>query len=111
VVHVYAGLMAVGFAATAWFFTTPHANATVVDAGGGDYVVTAAPGVGYTYLWDADGDGKPDTDKFGTDTTVKVHLDQGHSVWVGLEVQNAFGQTKKRAFLVARPAGVQVSTL
>src|SRR6185312_11701713 len=55
VVHVYAAMMVVGIAALTWFFAVPHANATVVDAGNDDFVVTAAPGVGYGYRWDADG--------------------------------------------------------
>src|SRR5262249_9460993 len=61
VIHRYAAMMAVGVAAIGWFFVWPHAKATVVDAGGGDYVVTAAPGVGYHYHWDADGNGDWDT--------------------------------------------------
>ena len=44
VVHVYAAMMVVGLAVIGWFFAVPHPNATVVDAGNDDYVVTAAPG-------------------------------------------------------------------
>src|ERR1019366_5130286 len=64
VVNMYAAMMVVGIAGMAWFFAVPHANATVVDAGNDDYVVSAAPGVGSGYRWDAAGDGLPDHPDF-----------------------------------------------
>jgi NADH-quinone oxidoreductase subunit L len=103
VVHVYAALMVVGLAATGWFFTVPHPNATVVDAGNSEYVLTAAPGVGYAYRWDADGDGKPKNLEFTGDTTLKVHVEPGKSATVNLEVKNAFGLVRTKTIRVARP--------
>jgi NADH-quinone oxidoreductase subunit L len=103
VVHVYAALMVVGLAATGWFFTVPHPNATVVDAGNSEYVLTAAPGVGYAYRWDADGDGKPENQEFTGDTTLKVHVEPGKSATVHLEVKNAFGLVRTKTIHVARP--------
>jgi NADH-quinone oxidoreductase subunit L len=103
VVHAYAALMVVGLAVTGWFFTVPHPNATVSDAGNSDYVLTAAPGVGYVYRWDADGDGKPDKQDFAGDTTLKVHVEPGKSATVGLEVKNAFGLVRTKTIRVARP--------
>jgi NADH-quinone oxidoreductase subunit L len=103
VVHVYAAMMVVGLAAAGWFFAVPHANATVVDTGNNDYVITAAPGVGYGYRWDADGDGKPDRQDFAGDTKVKVHLDPGQTKMVQLEVKNAFGFVQSKNIRVARP--------
>jgi NADH-quinone oxidoreductase subunit L len=103
-VHVYAGMMVVGLVFVGWFFAVPHANASVVDAGNGDYVVTAAPGVGYSYRWDADGDGKPDKVAFESDPTVKVHLEPGKSQDVRLEVRNSFGLPSAKSIHVARPA-------
>ncbi len=103
VVHVYAALMVVGLAATGWFFTVPHPNATVADAGNSDYVLTAAPGVGYAYRWDADGDGTPEKPDFGGDTTLKVHVDPGKSANVHLEVRNSFGFVRTKTIRVARP--------
>ncbi len=104
VVHMYAATMVVGIAAMTWFFAVPHANATVADAGNDDYVVTAAPGVGYGYQWDADGDGKPDKAGFTPDSTVKLHLEPGQRVTVGLEVRNAFGLVKRKSIhVVGRP--------
>ncbi|MCL2447912.1 MAG: NADH-quinone oxidoreductase subunit L [Polyangiaceae bacterium] len=106
VVHVYATLMVVGIAALGWFFATPHANATVADAGNDDYVITAARGVGYGYRWDADGDGKPERAEFSDDSTLKVHVEAGKSMNVNLEVKNAFGMVNEKKIKVARPASM-----
>ncbi len=95
--------MVIGLAATAWFFAVPHANATVVDAGNDEYVLTAAPGVGYAYRWDADSDGKPDKADFGGDAALKVKLEPGKSQTVRLEVKNAFGLVGTKSIHVARP--------
>ncbi len=103
VVHVYAAMMVVGLAATGWFFAVPHANATVVDSGNNDYLVTAAPGVGYAYRWDADSDGKPEKSDFGADSTLKLHLEPGRSQTVHLEVKNSFGLIRSKSIHVARP--------
>jgi hypothetical protein len=104
VVQVYAGLMVVGLAALGWFFATPHAEATITDAGNDDFVVTAAPGVGYGYRWDADGDGKADRPDFGTDSELKLHVEPGKTMTVNLEVKNAFGLVHAKAIHLARPA-------
>jgi NADH-quinone oxidoreductase subunit L len=104
VVHVYAAMMVVGLAFTGWFFAVPHPNVTVVDAGNNDFVLTAAPGVGYAYRWDADSDGKPDKADFDGTQTLKVHLEPGKSQTVSLEVKNAFGLQRRKSIPVARPA-------
>jgi NADH-quinone oxidoreductase subunit L len=93
VVHFYAMMMAIGLFAFGWFFAMPHARLTVDTAADtkGDYVVQAAPGMGYTYRWDSDADGKYDNDKFSEQATVKIHLAEGASQKVKVEVQNAFG--------------------
>jgi NADH-quinone oxidoreductase subunit L len=103
VVQMYAATMVVGLASVGWFFTVPHANATVADAGNDDYLVTAAPGVGYAYRWDADGDGKPDKPDFGSQETLKVHVLPGTTTLVSFEVKNAFGFTRTKKLTVARP--------
>ena len=103
VVHVYAAMMVVGLAFAGWFFAVPHPNATVADAGNDDYLVTAAPGVGYAYRWDADGDGKPEKQDFGGDTTLKLHLEPGKSQNVNLEVRNSFGLVRTKTIHLARP--------
>jgi NADH-quinone oxidoreductase subunit L len=102
VVHVYAAMMVVGLALTGWFFAVPHANATVADAGNSDYVVTAAPGVGYAYRWHSD-DGKPAQKDFGGEATRTVHVEPGKSQDVSLEVRNSFGLVRTKTIHVARP--------
>ena len=57
IVQAYAAMMVVGLVAMGWFFAVPHPNATVSAFDGTEVTVTAAPGVGYSYRWDADGDG------------------------------------------------------
>jgi NADH-quinone oxidoreductase subunit L len=103
IVHVYAAMMVLGLAVIGWFFVVPHPNATVADAGNDDYTITAAPGVGYTYRWDADGDGKPEKQDFGVDPTLKVHVEPGKSHEVNLEVKNAFGSVRTKTIHLARP--------
>jgi NADH-quinone oxidoreductase subunit L len=107
VVHFYAAMMAIGLFAFGWFFAVPHARLTV-DARAadtkGDYVVQAAPGMGYAYRWDSDADGKYDNDKFTDQTTVKIHLTEGGSQKVRVQVQNAFGLHATAEVPVNRPA-------
>jgi NADH-quinone oxidoreductase subunit L len=103
VVHVYAAMMVVGLSAATWFFAVPHPAATVVDAGNDDFLLSAAPGAGYAYRWDSDGDGTPDKPDFGHDPTLKLHVEPGKSATVNLDVKNAFGLVKRKTISVARP--------
>ena len=93
------GLVVIG-----WFFVAPHPDVTVTEKGG-DYTLEAAPGIEYGYRWDADGNGKPDSETFGTQSQVKVHLEPGASQVVRLEVQNAFGLHASKEVTLTRPAG------
>jgi NADH-quinone oxidoreductase subunit L len=105
VVHVYAAVMVVGIAAIGWFFVAPHPDATVASSPSGDYVVSAGPGFGYAYRWDADGNGEMDTPEFtGGNVEQKIHLEPGKSQSVKLEVQNAFGLKATKTITVSRPA-------
>jgi NADH-quinone oxidoreductase subunit L len=103
VMHVYAAFMVVGIVLTGAFFVTPHAEATVREVGNGDYAITAAPGMGYAYRWDADGDGKPDTEAFGDKMEASVHLEPGTTHVVRLEVRNAFGFHGAKEIRLFRP--------
>ncbi len=103
VIHAYAALLVVGLATSVWFFAVPHPNATVVDDGNSEYTLTAAPGVGYAYRWDSNGDGKPDKVDFAPETTLKVHVESGKTATVNLEVKNAFGLVRSKIIHVARP--------
>ncbi|HEY2513888.1 MAG TPA: NADH-quinone oxidoreductase subunit L [Polyangiaceae bacterium] len=107
VVHVYSAFMVLGLAAMGWFFVAPHPSATVTASGDGDYVIDASPGMGYSYRWDANGDGKPDDATFGTKQQVKIHLDANATQHVGLEVQNAFGLSAQKEITIVRPGATQ----
>lgn len=113
VVHVYSAFMVVGLAAFGWFFVVPHPAGTVAAVGKdtGDYVVTAAPGMGYEYRWDADGNGQFDSERASDQTSVKVHLDEGKTQNVLIEATSAFGVRRQTAVPVTRPASTKLMQL
>jgi len=94
VVHVYATLMVIGLALVGAYFVVPHAEVTVATqstSSGPQYVVTAAPGLGYGYRWHDEG--KPESQqqtKYTEIRELKVPVDKLPRV-IGLEVVNAFG--------------------
>ena len=90
VVHVYAAMMVVGLVGLGWFFVQPHANASVVESGNGDYVVTASPGLGYGYRWYPDARGEAQVKAFTGTDSLKIHLDEGGTRMVKVEVRNSF---------------------
>jgi NADH-quinone oxidoreductase subunit L len=103
-IQAYAAVMVVGLGSVGWFLVAPHANAKVMaNHADGAYSVTATPGLGYSYRWDEDGDGKPDSKDFGDKTSVSFNLDVAQARTVSLEVKSAFGQVAKRKFELARP--------
>ncbi len=103
-VQTYAAVMVVGLGSVGWFLVAPHASAKVIaNHADGAYSVTATPGLGYSYRWDEDGDGKPDSKDFGDKTSVSFNLDVDKSRTVELEVKNAFGQIAKHKFHLSRP--------
>jgi NADH-quinone oxidoreductase subunit L len=103
-IQAYAAVMVVGLALVGWFLVAPHASAKVLsNHAAGAYSVTAAPGLGYSYRWDEDGDGKWDSDSFGDKASVSFDLDRDKSRTVALQVKNAFGQTSVRTFELKRP--------
>ncbi|MBE7486271.1 MAG: NADH-quinone oxidoreductase subunit L [Polyangiaceae bacterium] len=102
--QAYAAVMVVGAGGLGWFFIAPHASVTVKpDEAGGTYEVSAAPGLGYQYRWDSDGDGKPDSERFSSQATLPVPLERGKSKKVVLEVKNAFERVSKREIVLSRP--------
>ena len=104
VVHAYGAFMVVGIAFLAWFLVLPRAEAkTTTDAAAGAYSVAAAPGLGYSYRWDANGDGKWDSEDFGETNEVKFNLDVAQARTVRLEVKNAFGRTASTEVTLERP--------
>jgi hypothetical protein len=93
-----------GIAGLGWFLLVPHAEAkAMTDHVSGKYSVVAAPGLGYQYRWDADGDGKWDSDEYGTTEQIGFDLKYDETRKVRLEVKNAFGRISSGELVVARP--------
>ncbi|MEI9936798.1 MAG: NADH-quinone oxidoreductase subunit L [Pseudomonadota bacterium] len=106
-VQTYAAVMVLGLGGVGWFFVTPRAEAQLdSNDESGVYSLTAAQGLGYSYRWDLNNDGKWDGDKerFGNRTQQSLNLAVKENRTVRLEVKNAFGRTAVRSFNVARPA-------
>jgi NADH-quinone oxidoreductase subunit L len=102
-VQAYALAMVVGLGAFGWYFMVPSAQAKVVtDQVTGACSVTAAPGLGYQYRWDENGDGKWEGDKFGDKTKLSFELKPDEKRKVRLEVRNAFGNTASRELTLER---------
>jgi NADH-quinone oxidoreductase subunit L len=103
-VQAYAAVMVLGLFGLGWFVTVPQPEAAVSgDASTGQYAVQAAPGLGYSYRWDADSDGTFDTEEFGAFPQVTLKLEEGASQEVQLQVKNAFGRVRSGSFSVSRP--------
>ena len=76
-VQTYAAVMVLGLGGVGWFFVTPRAEAEVdANDDSGVYSLTAAEGLGYSYRWDLNNDGKWDSDKekFGNKTQQSLNL-------------------------------------
>jgi len=101
--HAYGAAMVLGMVGVGWFFVAPHAEVSVNEKSG-TYTVQAAPGLGYAYRWDADGDGKFDTDRFGEQRSVALSVEPGKTKQVRLEVKNAFGLTGSATVTVGTEA-------
>jgi NADH-quinone oxidoreductase subunit L len=107
--HAYAAATVFALAGTGWFIATPHARAAVLGekSSDGKVVLQAAPGLGYQYRWDTNGDGTFDSDKFSDARELEVAvLRNGPTQTIGLEVKNAFGSTAKSSIEIEPPADV-----
>ena len=104
VVHVYSTVMVVGMVFLGWFFYQPHADLVVTETPGGEYTLEAGAGLGYHFRWSPDAQKEPTAKDFGVSEQLKVHLDQGKTQTVKLEVRNAFGRTATTTREISRPA-------
>jgi NADH-quinone oxidoreductase subunit L len=103
-VQAYALSMVIGLGAFGWYFFAPSAEARVIpNAATGAYSVSAAPGLGYSYRWDENGDGKWENEKFGSKNELAFELKPGEARKVRLEVRNAFYGTAAKVINVERP--------
>jgi NADH-quinone oxidoreductase subunit L len=102
VVHVYAAFMVIGLGSFGWFFVVPHPAGTVATVGAdtGDYVVTAAPGMGYRYRWDTDGKGLQE--QKADPASARVHVDEGRTQSVLIEATSVFGFRRQTAVSITR---------
>jgi NADH-quinone oxidoreductase subunit L len=111
-VQAYAAAMVVGMLGIGWFIAVPQPNAVVSgDAATGQYSVQATAGLGYSYRWDADGDGTYDSEEFGPSRQVNLTLEAGASQEVRFQVKNAFGRTRDGAYHVERPKYAATASL
>jgi len=95
--------MVVGIAALGWFFVEPHADFTV-DERQGDYTLVAGPGPSYSFRWYPDSTKDPQSKEWNTVDQLKLHIGEGKSQTVKLEVKNAFGRIGSKVFTLSRPA-------
>jgi len=105
-VQTYAAVMVLGLGGVGWYFVTPRAEAKLESNDeSGVYSLTAPQGLGYSYRWDLNNDGKwDDKEKFGDRTQQSLNLAAKENRTIRLEVKNAFGRSAVRSFNFARPA-------
>nr|PZN23913.1 MAG: hypothetical protein DIU78_13095 [Pseudomonadota bacterium] len=96
--------MLIGVGVVGWLLLAPQAEArTAGNPETGVYTVSAAPGLGYSYRWDENGDGQWDSEDFGNKAEVSVNLDVDQRRTLRLEVKNAFGRTATTEIPLERP--------
>ncbi len=110
VVHVYAAVMVVGVFGLGWFFVQPHPDFTVFEQNG-DYTLQAGPGPGYSYRWYPDAAKEPSSKDFTASDNLKVHVAEGKSQTIKLEVKNAFGRVGTKEHTIVRPAAPATQTI
>ncbi len=104
--QTYGAMTVVGLVLIAGYVIAPQSNVRQdYNHAVGQYALEAAPGFGYSYRWDADGDeqGEWDSEEFGTRAKVNFSLDPNTTRIVRLQVKNAFGQISEEKFDVTRP--------
>ncbi len=95
-VQMYAAVMVVGLASMGWFVVWPHADLAVTVTPRDTFVLRAAPGLGYRYRWDLDGDGRWDDGDMWllqASTDLRSPPEPGESRKVRVQVKNVFGLT------------------
>jgi NADH-quinone oxidoreductase subunit L len=104
-VQVYSASMALGMVGMGWFFVQPHARVTVDETElrqSGRVVFSAAPGLGYSFLWQGEGVNQKE---FSPGMQKLEQLMQpGTTKDVKLVVKNAFGRESTTSVSITRPA-------
>jgi NADH-quinone oxidoreductase subunit L len=105
--QTYGAVMTVGLVAVGCYVVVPQDNVRITeDHATGTYTVQAAPGFGYGYRWDADGDesGEWDNERFGPEASKQFSLERNTTRVVRLQVENVFGHVNEEKFEFVRPA-------
>jgi NADH-quinone oxidoreductase subunit L len=107
-VQAYAAMTVLGTLCFGIYFALPHAEVyEVFDESSGSYKLSAAPGLGYKYRWDIDGESGWDKgDKFNSQTEVAFQLKPDEQRKVKLEVEGPFLVTSSYERTIVRPRGV-----
>lgn len=104
-VQAYSGVLMLGLLGVGGYLALPHANVReTFDHASGVYKLSAAPGLGYKYRWDVDGqEGWDGSGKFGarTEATFQLKLDEERSV--RLEVEGPLLATSTYEMILVRP--------
>ena len=105
-VQVYSAAMVLGLVGVGWFLARPHPSVIVDDKQlrqSGQVEFSAAPGLGYTYRWEAQGveGGQEFT---AANDKLSITLAPGDKKDVTLHVKNAFGSEGKETVSISRPA-------
>ena len=104
-VQVYSASIVLGLAGMGWYLARPHAAAIINDKQlrqSGEVVLSAAPGLGYTYRWE--GAGIESSAAFTAQDKLSLTLAPGDRKDVTLHVKNAFGSVSKETLTIVRPA-------
>ncbi len=103
-VQSYASLMVVGVFGVGFYLTRPHAKLDIVpDPASGKYGVVARAGLGYSYRWDADGDGRFEGERRKDNRRLEVSLARAEKRRVGLEVTGPTGAVVTTELVIERP--------
>lgn len=105
--------MVLGMVALGWFFVSPHAEFTSKATADG-FKLEAAPGFGYSFRWDANGDGKADSETFANTKEAllaNVAVKEGETKKIILEVKNAFGFVGSKNLTLSKPAAEKTKTI
>ena len=112
-VQTYAAIMVVGLLGLGLCYVPARAKVQVIeepanvqDRTTSVFKLEAAPGFGYSYRWDRNGDGTWDTtdgapnDQWTSERTIRVTVRASQSTTVRLEVRNVFGLTSSKELLL-----------
>ncbi len=104
-VQTYSAILMFGLLGVGGYLALPHANVREhFDHASGVYKLSAAPGLGYKYRWDVDGqEGWDGGDKFGSRTEATFQLKVDEERVIRLEVEGPLLVTSRYEKILVRP--------